>query len=93
MVLCRNPKGNVWLLKESGFITNQELKIILGKQGYIPSKFTPGLFTHKKRKIAFSLAVDDFGVKYENKEDTDHHLVKTLGDCYPIKVDLKAEFY
>ena len=23
-------------LKESGFIANQELKIILGKQGYIP---------------------------------------------------------
>jgi hypothetical protein len=36
--------------------------------------------------------VDDFGVKYGKKEDMDH-LVKTLGDRYPIKVDLKAEFY
>jgi hypothetical protein len=79
-------------LKESGFIANQKLKVVLAKQGYIPSKFTPGLFTYKTRKIAFSLVVDDFGVKYENKEDMDH-LVKTLADRYPIKVDLKAEFY
>jgi hypothetical protein len=79
-------------LKESGFIVNQELKVLLVKQGYIPSNFTPGLFTNKTRKIAFSLVVDDFGVKYENKEDMDH-LIKTLGDRYPIKVDLKAEFY
>jgi hypothetical protein len=66
--------------------------VILAKQGYIPSKFTPGLFTHKTRSIAFSLVVDDFGVRYERKEHMDH-LVKTLGDRYPIKVDLKAEFY
>jgi hypothetical protein len=79
-------------LKESGFIANQELKVVLAKQGYVPSKFTPGLFTHKTRKIAFSLVVDVFGVKYGKKEDMDH-LVKTLGDRYPIKVDLKAEFY
>jgi hypothetical protein len=79
-------------LKESGFIANQELKVVLAKQGYIPSKFTPGLFTHKTRSIAFSLVVDDFGVKYEKKKDMDH-LVKTLGDRYPIKFDLKAEFY
>jgi hypothetical protein len=79
-------------LKESGFIANQELKVILAKQGYIPSKFTPGLFTHKTRSVAFSLVVDDFGVKYKKKEDMDH-LVRTLGDRYAIKVDLKAEFY
>jgi hypothetical protein len=66
--------------------------MILAKQGYIPNKFTPGLFTHKTRSIAFSLVVDDFGVKYERKEAMDH-LVKTLGDQYPIKVDLKAELY
>jgi hypothetical protein len=59
-------------LKESGFIANQELKVVLAKQGYIPSKFTPGLFTCKTRSIAFSLVVDDFGVKYEKKEDMDH---------------------
>jgi hypothetical protein len=34
-------------LNESGFIAHQELKMVLAKQGYIPSKFTQGLFTHK----------------------------------------------
>jgi hypothetical protein len=68
-------------IKESGFIANQELKVVLAKQGYIPSKLTTGLFTHKTRSIAFSLVVDDFGVKYERKEDMDH-LVMTLSDRY-----------
>jgi hypothetical protein len=53
----------IYGLKESGFIASQELKVVLGKQSYIPSKFTTGLFTHKTRNIAFSLVVDDFGVK------------------------------
>jgi hypothetical protein len=52
----------------------------------------PGLYTHKTRPIAFSLVVDDFGVKYINKEDMDH-LVQTIGNRYPIKVDWKAEYY
>ena len=45
-------------LRESGYITNIELKRMLGLEGYVPSKFTPGLFTHKTRDIAFSLVVD-----------------------------------
>ena len=79
-------------LKESGFLANQELKTVLAKEGYIPAKFTPGLYTHKTRPIAFSLVVDDFGVKYINKEDMEH-LIAALGKKYPIKVDWKAEFY
>jgi hypothetical protein len=82
----------MYCLKESGFIANQELKIVLAKAGYIPTKFTPGFYTHKTRPIAFSLVVDDFGVKYRNKEDMDH-LVETIGNRYPIKVDWKAEYY
>ena len=42
-------------LRESGYLANQELKRILALDGYIPSKFTPGLFTHNTRDIAFSL--------------------------------------
>jgi hypothetical protein len=79
-------------LKESGFIANQELKIVLAKAGYAPTKFTPGLYTHKTRPIAFSLVVDDFGVKYVHKEDMEH-LIATIGNRYPIKVDWKAEYY
>lgn len=52
---------------------------VLAKEGYIPSKFTAGLYTHKTRKIAFSLVVDGFGVKYIHKEDADH-LATTIGN-------------
>ena len=62
-------------LRESGYIANIKLKRILGLDGYFPSRFTPGLFTHKTRDIAFSLVVDNFGVKYTKKEDAEH-LVK-----------------
>jgi hypothetical protein len=79
-------KKAMYGLKESGFIANQELKIVLAKAGYAPTKFTPGLYTHKTRPIAFSLVVDDFGVKYVNKEDMDH-LISTIGNRYPIKVE------
>jgi hypothetical protein len=68
------------------------LAVLLAKEGYIPTKFTPGLYTHKTRPIAFSLVVDDFGVRYVNKDDMDH-LVATIGKRYPIKVDWKAEYY
>jgi hypothetical protein len=50
----------VYGLIEIGFIANQELKIVLAKAGYAPTRFTPGLYTHKTRPIAFSLVVDDF---------------------------------
>ena len=54
-------------LKEASYLSNVELKRILAEQGYLPSKFTPGLFTHKTRDIAFALSTDDFGIKYSKK--------------------------
>ena len=38
------------------------------------------------------LVVDDFGVKYTNKEDAEH-LAKTIGDRYPIKCNWEPDFY
>ena len=61
-------------LHEAGYITNVELKRILGLEGYVPSKFTTGLFTNKTRDIALSLVVNDFGVQYTKIEDTKHLL-------------------
>lgn len=74
----------IYGLKEFGYLTNIELKRILAIEGYVPSKFTPGLFVHKTRDISFSLVVDDFGVKYTKREDAEH-LAVTLTKRYPIK--------
>ena len=73
-------------LRQSGRLTNIELEKVIGAQGYYPSKYTPGLYLHKTRPISFTLVVDDFGVKYVNKEDA-LHLEKTLQDHYPMKSD------
>jgi len=59
-------------LKEATYLSNVKLKQILAAEGYVPSKFTPGLFTHKTRDIAFALCTDDFGCRYVNKEDAEH---------------------
>ena len=79
-------------LKESGYLANIELKRILALQGYEASKFTPGLFTHKTRDIAFSLVVDDFGVKYTKKEDAEH-LFNTIQNRYPVKASWNPDYY
>ena len=79
-------------LCEAGYITNVELKRILGFEGYVPSKYTPGLFTNKTRDIVFSLVVDDFGVRYIKREDTEH-LLKTIQNRYPVKIDWEPAFY
>ena len=79
-------------LQESAYLSNLELKRILAEEGYVPSKFTPGLFTHKTRDIAFSLVVDDFGIKYTKKEDTEH-LAATIEKRYPMKCCWEPDFY
>ena len=54
-------------------------KLFDGKATIPPPKYTPGLYLHKTRPISFTLVVDDFGVKYVDKENT-LHLEKTLQD-------------
>jgi hypothetical protein len=59
---------------QAGRITYDYLKDLLAPHGYSPCELTPGLWKHKTRPIAFSLVVDDFGVKYVNKADVDYLL-------------------
>ncbi|KAG7345659.1 hypothetical protein IV203_033190 [Nitzschia inconspicua] len=64
-------------LPQAGRIANDYLRTFLEPAGYHPIPHTPGLWCHKTRPIAFSLVVDDFGVKYVNQDDVDH-LLATL---------------
>jgi hypothetical protein len=68
------------MVLRQGFLANQELKGVLAKEVYIPSKFTAGMYTHKTRNIALSLVVDNFGVKYVNQEDMDRLIATLLRD-------------
>ena len=82
----------IYGLREVSYIANIELKRILGLEAYLLSKFTPGISEHKTRDITFLLVVDDFGVRYTNREDVEH-LLKTIQDRYPIKEDQDPTFY
>lgn len=64
-------------LSQSGKFANDDLVEHLAKFGYVPAGLTDGLFVHKTRDISFTLVVDDFGIKYQRKEDVEH-LIKAM---------------
>ena len=59
-------------LPQAGLLAQELLIERLAKHGYTQCKIIRGLCRHKTRPIVFTLIVDDFGVKYVNKEDVDH---------------------
>ena len=64
-------------LKQAGRIANNRLKQHLKAYGYVPCRYTPGLFTHTSRKISLALCVDNLCVKYTDK-DEDQHLLTCI---------------
>jgi hypothetical protein len=61
----------------------------MAKHGYKETR-TPGLFLHETRPISFTLVVDDFGIKYTDKNDV-QHLKTSLEEIYTMKIDSKRE--
>ena len=84
--------GAMYRLSQSGRIANQDLQKHLAKYGYYLTKQKPGLWKHQTRPISFTLVVDDFGIKYTNKDDIDD-LFKTIKEKYPLKIDLTGAKY
>jgi hypothetical protein len=79
-------------LPQAGRIANDRLVQHLAKHGYHQAKHTHGLFTHETRDIAYSLVVDDFGVKYIDPADA-QHLIDTLASLYEITTDWSGTKY
>ena len=79
-------------LKEAGIIAFKRLVEKLAPHGYHPCKHTPGLWTHTTRQIMFTLAVDDFGIKYFKREDA-QHLFNALQESYIISTDWSGTNY
>jgi len=84
-VFCEVRRG-MYGLPQAGIIAQNLLTKQLHKEGYSQSKVTPGYWRHSWRPISFSLVVDDFGVKYINKEDVEH-LIGVLKQDYEIDTD------
>ena len=64
-------------LPQVGSLANKLLCNCLAARRYYECKQTPGRWKQATRPISFTLVVDDFGMKYANKEDVDH-LIKCL---------------
>ena len=64
----------------------------VGKHGYYQSEYTPVLWIHKTRSIAFSLCVENFGVKY-TREEYKKHLLDSLNQHYKVTVDGEGTQY
>ncbi len=62
----------VWGLPQVGILANKRLRRKLAPFGFFESTNTPGLWYHESRPITFTLVVDNFGVKYVNKDNVDH---------------------
>ena len=78
-------------LKQAGKIAHDDLVKRLAEFGYRKT-LIEGYFVHETRDISFTLVVDDFLIKYQNKEDLTH-LQDAIGKYYTLKVDLEAKQY
>lgn len=79
-------------LPQAGMLAKKLLKESPEEHGYYKLPNTPGLFTHKTRPIWFGLVVDDFGVKYVEKEHA-NHLMSILKELYKVKEEWMGLIY
>ena len=79
-------------LKEAAVLAYQQLSRFLALEGYTHVRGTAGLFTHNTRRTAFTLCVDDIGVKYCSQEDL-AHLLQSLRKHYKLHVDEEGTHY
>jgi hypothetical protein len=82
----------VWGLPQAGILANKRLRRKLAPFGYFECVETPGLWKHESRPLTFTLVVDDFGVKYERKEDVEH-LIASLQTTYKLTEDWTGNLY
>jgi hypothetical protein len=78
-------------LKESGKMAHDDIVAHMAKHGYKEAR-TPGLFLHTTRPIRFTLVVDDFGIKYTDKNDVEQ-LKTSLEEIYTMKIDWEGKRY
>jgi hypothetical protein len=90
-VFCKVCCG-MYGLPQAGIIAQELIKKWLIVAGHQQSKITPGYWTHNWQPISFMLVVDDFGVKYINKDDVTH-LLDVLQKDYEVDTDWEVTRY
>ena len=85
-------RKGMYILPQVGIIAQKHLNAHLAKFGYYKCKFTPRIYGNKTRKPTFTLVVDDFGTKYNTKDDA-NHLLNCLRSLYDITTDRTGTLY
>ena len=84
-------KINTWYRqKQLGKIAQDDLVKHLQQHEYVQAKHTYGYFTHNIRDISFTLVVDNFDIKYTNKQYRGH-LIKIMQLKYKFKVNFEVK--
>ncbi len=82
----------IWGITQAGILANKRLRRKLAPFGYYEHVSTPSLWYYKRRPILFTLAVNNFGVKYVNKEDIDY-LIASIKKTYTLTKDWMGNLY
>ena len=90
-VLFEVTKG-CYGLPQAGKLAQDKLIAHLAVHGYLQCPDVPCVFRHVTRNVTFSLVVDDFGIKYFNREDAEH-LLQCLRLEYKMTVNWKGDKY
>ena len=81
-LFVRVEKG-MYGIVQAGIIAHKALKEHLRPFGYEPAIITPLLWRHNKNGITFTPVVNDFGIKYQIKEDA-LNFIHALQEKYEI---------
>ena len=73
-------------LPQAGILAQKILEKRLNARGYRQIGIYPGFWKHDWRPICFSLYVDDFGIKYVDRQHAEH-LMNDLKENYTISQD------
>ena len=79
-------------LPYAGLIPQEMLRKRLEKHSYHQSKITPDFWNYKWPPIAFTLVVDNFGIKCVDREHADH-LIAALKPYYELDEDWDGTKY
>ncbi len=82
----------VWGLPQAGILANKCLQRKLAPFGYYKCINTPGFRRHESRPLTFTLVVDNFGVKFVNKNDVDL-LISSIKKTYTLTKDWTGRLY
>jgi hypothetical protein len=81
-----------WGLPQASILANKRLHCKLAPFGYYKSVNTPGLWSHESRPLTFTLVVNNFGIRFVNKDNVDH-LISSIKKTCTLTKDWTGNLY